>query len=208
MIYLFICLPLQLVGIPLVALAVLVQPWDAYRLPKFLKWFDLADNYPEEFARSNETYVAQILPAGKFARFNYIALRNPTNYFCYKYLSVKFLRISAFGCSRSLQPDYLDAMDPELAKVLLLQDIGDNGVSGLSEIEIDGITIDDTAKHVWEYYRIYRYTIFGITKCVRIRIGWKLSEFSDENQGKWLQWVFVISPFHSFTGTLPNGKKS
>ncbi len=203
LIYLFICLPLQLIGIPLVALAVLCQKSDAVRLPKFLKWFDLADNYPEEFGRTNVTYVNQILPEGKLARFNYLALRNPTNYFNYKHLAVKFYRITTFTCVRTLQADYLKDLGPQEDKILLLNDIGDTGVSGISEIEIDGVSLTDAADHVYEYYNVYRYKLFGRTFCVRIRIGWKLSEFKEDNVNKHLQWVFVISPFHGFTGYEP-----
>lgn len=200
-IYLTISLPLQLVGIVLLAIVIPFWNKENVKLPWFVRWFDLADNYPE-FSRTNITYVRDILPQGKWIVYNYIALRNPTNYFSYKYLSPRIpehgdVILSAFVIN--YQEDvYKDVfIDCRYGRGTLQEideqylDIGDRAVPGWSYTEIrDGRSGDVLA---YEYYLVWKYLS---SKCVRIRIGYKLGG----KPGESLQEVFVISPFHTFYG--------
>lgn len=48
----------------------------------------------------------------------------------------------------------------------------------------------------WEYYWIKPYTIFGIKKCIRVRIGWKIYK----NTNSTAQFVFVPNPIMTYRG--------
>lgn len=199
--YLCISLPLQLIGIALLAIVIPLWNKENVKLPWFVRWFDLADNYPE-FNRTNITYVRDILPLSKWQIYSYIALRNPTNYFSYKYLSKKVpdhgdVLVSAF-CINYQDSTYRDVfLDCRYGRNKLKEvddnyvDIGDRAQPGWSYVEIkDGRSGDVLA---YEYYLVYRYLS---TKCVRIRIGYKLGG----DAGSFMQEVFVISPFHTYYG--------
>ena len=69
--------------------------------------------------------------------------------------------------------------------------IGD--ATGLQE-GTRNITVTIDGKEYFEYYYIKKY---GTNKCVRIRMGWKLA---GTEPGQISQWVFVISPYHSYKG--------
>jgi hypothetical protein len=187
-IYLTISLPLQIIGIVALAIVVPFMNNSTVRLPYLLRWFDLADNYPE-YNRTNITYVNKILPQGKWARYNYLALRNPTNYFAYKYLSIKRPALSTvFNYSYHQEPD--KAWKNKYER----KEIGDTTAAGKMYAELrEGNGDEDGKVLAYEYYVVWKYRE---DKCVRIRIGYKLGGLP----GQYVQEVFVISPFHSYTG--------
>ena len=65
--------------------------------------------------------------------------------------------------------------------------VGDSAgdVPGLFHIEQSG------------YYEYYYIKKWSSTKCFRFRMGWKLS---DTKSGDWVERVFVIQPYKSYTG--------
>lgn len=76
------------------------------------------------------------------------------------------------------------------------QDIADDNI-GDSTGCIEGtrhIEVTINNKSYYEYYYIKK---LNSTHCIRIRIGWKLC---DTKAGQIAQWVFVISPWHSYNG--------
>lgn len=48
----------------------------------------------------------------------------------------------------------------------------------------------------WEYYWIYKYFAFGSWRCIRVRIGWKISK----NTGPTAECVFVPNPVMPYRG--------
>jgi len=66
------------------------------------------------------------------------------------------------------------------------QNIGDSSESGSYWITGGG----------WEYYLIKPYVLFGMNKCIRVRIGWKLLR----NVRPKAPFVFSINPFHAYKG--------
>lgn len=83
---LFIVFPLSVVG-KIVTLPVFyfMKP-EQIALPVCLKWFDLADNWPELIRTDSTTYKNKVIPEGWWARYTWTQWRNPVNYFQYKYL--------------------------------------------------------------------------------------------------------------------------
>lgn len=53
-----------------------------------------------------------------------------------------------------------------------------------------------TGGNFWEYYLIKPYTLFGVRKCIRLRIGWKLLR----NLRPKAPFVFSFNPFHAYHG--------
>ena len=180
-ILLVISLPLQLVG----ALALLIYlPIAAYRatpenastmLPLALKWFDCVDSY---VGRNTDTYLA-VIAQGWWARYCWLAWRNPCNYFGYVILGTILTAPISQTIHTSIESEAVSD--------------GTGGIPGLfyTEVEANG-------KTYYEYYYIKKYTSFGTPKCLRIRIGYKLGL---AKPGDNAEQVFVISPWHSYNGS-------
>lgn len=149
------------------------------KLPFLLRWFDGADQY---FGRNTKVYD-KVMQGGAWQKYCWLAWRNPLNYFGYKYLG--------FSVSNSAQV----ILDSRTSNNLNLQ-IGDgiDKCPGTFYIEIS----NEGSKY-FEYYKIVKYSFFGQVKCLRIRIGWKIGQDHPITTGQ-CQWVFVVSPFHSYDG--------
>lgn len=175
LLFLLVILPLQLIGaLLIIPSCILQEPTALIPLPKFLKWFDNADQY---VGRNTQTYMA-VYASGKWARYCWLAWRNPLNYFGYTILGIEI--------DQSLK--VLDDSPKDI-------DIGDTTHSGT----YTGL-ISLGNKQYWELYKIIPYSLFGNKLCLRIRLGWKLEHTSDLKVGQRCEWVFVISPFHAYTG--------
>ncbi len=48
----------------------------------------------------------------------------------------------------------------------------------------------------WEYYWIKTYKVFGSKRCIRVRLGWKISK----NSGDTAEYVCSINPWKKYTG--------
>lgn len=161
-------LPLQLLG---ALLLLIYMPFAQSRiqLPFMLRWFDCADLY-SEFDRSPVTYLTTVLPNGWWTRYCWLAWRNPTNYFSYKYLSYK--------CTGK-----------ETYTILGNIDVGDStgDMAGFKYIILGDI---------YEYSYIYKWSS---TTCFRFRMGYKIGN-TENKPNSYIQGVFVISPYKSYSG--------
>lgn len=182
-ILLFLSIPLQLVS---VLVLICIVPFTTKAsgislLPKYLKWFDNADYY---VGRDYTAYTA-VCESGWKARYIYLVWTNPTNYFGYVVLGFKISQSITF--TESNQP----------ISTLQTTPVGDTTNPGYMHIEYN---IDNSVRY--EYYYIKAYKIFGQERCFRMRIGHKLGLPTEMNIGDQIEQVFVISPFHSYTGTV------
>lgn len=175
---LFISLPLQLVGAILIlpVLLPILKYLGHSQFPACFRWFDSADQY---CGRDTSTYDA-IRDSGIWNWYCWVGWRNPLNYFGYKVLGYNVESISLITA-------YCDAN-------FRLGEIGDTKHVGFiySEFLINGSTL-------YEYYWVKAYNFRGTEKCIRFRMGYKLDV---PVIGEWCQEVFVIQPFHAFTGVL------
>lgn len=170
--WLFLLLPLQLVGS---IILLLVLPFiKGNELPKYLRWFDNADMYVN---RDTSTYMS-VIQQGYWARYCWLAWRNPLNYFGYAVLGLVL--------NQPVFQTVYTGMDS-----LQVSD-GVNGKPGLLYSEV----VQDK-KIYFEYYYIKKYIILGQTKCFRFRMGYK---FGRAQYMKRVQFVMVISPYHSYDG--------
>lgn len=175
---LFIKLPVQLAGIPILAVLLLFVPKDREYLPKLFRWWDNHERYFEgnksDDGLSGPDYIRNTWaqPCGWLARFTWLALRNPANYFQYQVL----------GRIRHAQYDIIKAE-------------GDLNV-GTHEWNTRGYYYQEVLngrEKLWELYIVYPlYRQWHF----RLRAGWKVGgAFSKREPGDSLQWVFAITPF-------------
>lgn len=157
---------LVLAGIPILAIALLFVPRNATKLPYFLRWFD---SWDVGLSGNGDYYASQKDPTGWWARFNWLALRNPINYFNYKYLAVDdhLHEITRSGHDN---------------KTVLTD-------GGYSYVEMAECV---TGKVYYEYILEYKYHLFGKPVSFRFRLGWKFAGRSHD--GKY-QWVLQFHPF-------------
>lgn len=119
------------------------------------------------------TVIRRIAAEGRWAHIYYITIRNPLNYFSYKVLGLVY-------------------NNPIVKKVEGNPNVGDTTLPGLYFIEIE-----QDGKTYYEYYWIYKYSA---TTCFRFRMGWKIGSPDELVNGKPTQEVFVVSPYHSYSG--------
>lgn len=176
-VFLAVCLPLMLLGIIMVAIALLFVSDTEYKFPRIFKWWDNADVWIGRDSRAYQAICAQ----GKWARYQWLVFRNPMNYFDYQYLGLHWN-------GHEIYTHYNPKDD----------DVGDDGRAGFRYIEVVqpcpcGCEYFHT---YYEYYWIYQYP-FAKNVCFRYRLGWKIANNKNE-KGTTSQWVFVISPWKSF----------
>ncbi len=170
-------LPLQLVGA--IALLLVLPFYKGLKLPFFLRWYDSYDLYSDR----DDSVYRSVIDKGWWARYVWLAWRNPLNYFHYHHL----------GLHWNGHEVYLRHNPDE-------DNVGDstNDHPGLRHIEVE--QIDDLGnRHTYfEYYWIYVYP-FNKKVCFRFRLGHKISDL-DNPAGSISQWVYVISPWKKFSG--------
>ncbi len=198
--FLVVTLPLTVLGI--ICLAIYLpfctkNPLNSIeaKLPRLLRFFDCADLYAE-FGRNPITYLTVVCPKGRYARFVWIALRNPLNYFSYKYLGVT--PQSSIVCL-TLSQTFSKSM-PAGSKTT----VGDSAQDAAGKFYVEYL-ID--SKFYYEYYIVYKYPTYvdtylfrGTPTCLRFRLGHKLGAPGELQYGKTIQDVFVISPFKTYSG--------
>lgn len=176
--FLFIALPLQLIGMIILAIYLPLNP-KCRKLPDILAWFDGADQY---VGRDTSVYD-QVMAGELFLKWNWLAWRNPINYFGYKYLGFE-LRHPYVSTEYYRSPQGY-------------QDIG-NSHGDIPGIYYEEITTESGV--YYEYYYVHKYTMPLLKgKCFRFRMGWKLGQNLDMKEG-YVQEAFVISPFMSYSG--------
>lgn len=169
----FVCILLPLQVFSALILSFVIPINGAKPLPKILKWFDNADQY---VGRDTSTYMA-VRNSGIWNNYCWLAWRNPLNYFGYQVLGYQV----GYGPVQIMHT-------PQGS-----ENTTDKGKEGFFYTEV-------TEEHYpgihYEYYWIKKYQWFnGETRCFRLRIGHKMGIVQD---GDFCQFVFVISPFHSF----------
>jgi hypothetical protein len=162
--FFLIQLPLQLVGI--VVLAVACTRYEIGNLPYYLRWFDSADPY----IGRDITVITRINKEGYWSKYCWLSLRNPINYFGYKYLGYVFTVHEKYKVRGSL-------------------DVGD------STNDIPGLKIIELASGIYEYLYVAR---IGSSACFYFRMGHKIGDLRNK-PGSWCQQVFTIS-YRSYSG--------
>ena len=175
-IFLFLLLPLMIVGAISLLFVCPFMPKTRLQLPVMFKWFDNVDSY---IGRDTSVYQMKCMD-GWWSRYCYIAWRNPINYFDYQYMGLLW-------DNTEIYTKYDPADD----------DVGDGTRAGFRHIEVIRRTPLYDQKY-YEYYWIYQYP-FAKHVCFRFRLGWKIGS-NINNKGSISQWVYVISPWHNYTG--------
>ena len=180
LIFFALSLPLMLVGIivliPLVALG-----YEIGKLPVLFRWFDSAD----PFVGRNTEVIESVNTQGRKAIYNWLALRNPINYFNYKYLG--FVWNNPEVKTYTSYAESFDITKP-------FPDIGDStgDAPGFKYIEVK-----QDGKTYYEYYYIKKY---NEKQCLRFRMGWKIGNPYQNNNGEIQQDVLVFQPLKSYSG--------
>lgn len=175
-ILLLISLPLQVVGIFLIPFGIMFSRGEL-KLPAAFKWFDSADAW---VGRNTETYQG-IVNQGSWARYKWLAFRNPCNYFGYAVLG-----FVVDG------PVFIIRYTGEEK-----QGVGDSAGDGegLRIVEIQPML---TGKVYYEYYYIKK---FGVGKCFRFRLGYKIGNPKELIQDTAVEQVLVLQPYKSYSGS-------
>lgn len=169
--FLFFVVPLMIAGWFILPIVLLFVRKDEIRLPSLFKWFDSADSYID---RDTSVYKA-VCQEGYWARYIWLAFRNPINYVGYKVLGFQFDGTEMYYNYDSKQFD-----------------IGDTSREGIRTIELM-----KNEKIFYEYYIIKKWSQ---TKCLRIRLGWKIKDNLNPI-GSWCQWVFVFQIWKDYSGS-------
>lgn len=169
--FLFFVIPLMILGWLILPFVLLFVPKNQIRLPAVFKWFDSVDSY---IGRDTSVYQS-VCQQGYWARYTWIAFRNPINYVGYKVLGFQFNGTEMYY-----------RYDPKQF------DIGDTSREGFRSIEV--------MKDKNFYYEYYWIKKWSQTKCLRIRIGWKIVNNLNPI-GSWCQWVLVFQPWKDYSGS-------
>lgn len=177
LVFLFVTLPLQLVGALVLPVVLLFVPADQNVLPNAFKWFDnaeipLAIGSQDDGLSGPASYSNEMVSKyGLYlTRYIWLAWRNPINYFQYKVLGIHI---------------------NDTFKIIDASEYNDN--VGNKEGNVTGVsksTISNDGKTYFEYYRVIK---LWSTRCLRIRLGWKISNPVDVEQGSYIQYVCTFN---------------
>lgn len=172
-VYLVIILPLELIGLIVLLLVLPFLSKDREDLPRLVRWFDNHELYTKQDIQDGIDGLAGDIPFRKknniypygpynylrnlWHRYNWLALRNPLNYFQYKVLGRKRKDVSI------------------LKKLVGSPFVGDlkGQKQGLRYMELDD--------NIWEIYYVKR--LYG-SRGLRVRIGYKISK--DNKYCQWV----------------------
>ena len=193
---LFIDLPLIIVGFGVVAVALLFRLNDTrvgtpeflldQRLPKWARWFDNGDPLDMVYGLNGDKGYRLNKPCKTKweiyrLRYTWLALRNPTNHFAYYILG--------HTCSSLNHMIVLEHISqPEGVE------IGDWSHEGYRYSKVMDL---DASGDIREYYFIHKWSP---TRCLRIRIGFKLGQNPLDFPRKTIQRCFVIQPYKKYLG--------
>lgn len=174
---LLLCIPLQIIGLVILPIGIKIaqnrenKQKDTDRDYKLSKYIRFFDNADLYIDRDKSTYIS-IANEGFWSRYYWLAIRNPLNYFGYLYLG------------HQVQSHLDDKTNGNFA-------VGDtkDKCPGLLYNELDNI---------YEYYYIKKWSE---NKCLRFRMGWKISQPILNPQGSYIQWVMVIQPYKDYAGS-------
>ena len=187
--WLFIKIPMQLLGMIVLAPLLLFIPRDKEYLPKYFKWFDNADYYRKpkgsqiDGLSGDPGYRNQFKdPTGWWARYCWLALRNPINYFQYYKLGVAYELGNISDISYSGNRFTSDWIRK-----------GGSNNSGLfvAEVRIRNRTY-------WELYWVFNWSD---DRCLRLRLGWKINQVPEKSiydqvvENRHFQFTFNLHPY-------------
>lgn len=187
--FLCVLLPLQILGWFILPIALLFIPKDQEYLPYFLRWFDNHEYHysklshldglagPDYYRKQNRIYPYAPFSFWRlwYYRYNWLAFRNPVNYFQYKVLGL-----------------------PWVNNVFLVRTFGNPNTGDKTQDGHYFIQVKVNNKMYWEYYAIVRYPF--TKKCIRFRFGWKIGTIEENHAGEVVQWVCTITPMIDYTG--------
>lgn len=179
-----IILPLTVIGWIILYPVLLVLPKSSTALPRALVWFDNVDGDGLIGDLSNQQRNADkgIDPEGAYAKYKWIAFRNPIQGFKYLVLGAPANEINLVtSVSRSY---------------IVGQPVGDYTSGGTLFAYSDN-------RQYYEYYYIIPYKVLTLNLCVRIRFGWKLIGIADKPR-EYISWTFALSPWHTYRGIYGN----
>lgn len=187
LIYLFIVLPLEILGSIILPFVLPFIPKSQEHLPYLVRWFDNHESYypgqegqhvdglagPKAHRDKNGLTENSSFIKLYWERYRWLALRNPLNYFQYKHLGVLI--------SEAMMKDYVYSY------------VGDPYVDGSDPR--DGfykLTFQHKATHK-KYFECHRkMTIpFFPNYYMMIRLGWKIRHPLNKKAGDVEQWVFT-----------------
>lgn len=198
---LLVVAPLVVLGVVLTPVALLFTGRNSKRLPKWARWFDNHDpngdaldgyykwkNYWDGSKPWRPKYNSLI------PRYLWLAWRNPINFFSYYYLGFTIVEGDLVGASFQRWFQWPKSQLLRVSPDPMWDKIGNQDRSGVRYTEL--------SNGKWEYYRVYVYPFYS-TRCLRIRLGWKIGEFDDVLPGEHVQFVATVNPFSSFRGLKP-----
>jgi hypothetical protein len=161
-------------GIPILAIALLFVSRKKETLPRFIRWFDNNELHLRadgDDGLSGPDYIRSKWkdPTGWLARFNWLALRNPVNYFQYAVLGFQVQQ----GWKYKSENNNVGT-----------HSYNKRGIRKTTLYNPDG-------KKYWEWYAVL--PIYGLYH-FRARLGYKIGDITDLKPGEWVQWVFAITP--------------
>jgi len=182
--FIFIEIPLQLAG------AILLLPlcaiYDIGKLPRIFRYFDSAD----PFVGRDTSVIDSVSQLGWWAKYSWLAWRNPINYFEYTVLGFQFS--AHFFAILTDSPPETSHDGIRIAEV----GTSTGSVPGFFQAEIQ---LDKDI--YYEYYWVYKYQLSVLKgKCFRFRIGHKIGHPRQNRQGSWCQHVLTINPFATYYG--------
>lgn len=185
LIFLFVTIPLQLVGIVVLPIVLLFIPKDRETLPAFVRWFDNAEiplgigskddglagpaYYRDEAIATYKKFVRSDYLALYICRYVWLAFRNPINYFQYKVIGFQVPKAGI----KVIQPG-----DPFVGNKQ-----GEHAGTSSLVIEANG-------KQYRDYYKVIK---LGKTRCLRIRIGYKIGTVAERKPGDYRQFVYTFN---------------
>lgn len=130
-----------------------------------------------------------------FPRYIWLGFRNPINRFSYRVLGAKLESKPTLIKEIVVFQDKLNELDLSSSPSSLQNKISNKDRAGLR------LTVIETkeGKVFFELYAINNYALFP-SKCLRVRLGYKLNSFNNIDVPDVAQDVMAINPFASFNG--------
>lgn len=167
-----IALPLEISGWFILLVVLLFVPKTQLKLPRAFIWFDCADMY---VGRDYSVYQA-VCAQGYWARYLWLAWRNPCNYFGYTHLSFIF---NSTGKYLIANPNEFNV--------------------GNTTGAIPGFRYIEYVQNDGTYYEYCWIKKWNSAKCLRFRMGWKIENNSNPINS-YCQWVTVLQPYIDYSG--------
>ncbi|MDB6097006.1 MAG: hypothetical protein JWM09_1284 [Francisellaceae bacterium] len=181
-----VCLPLSVIGIPILVIGLLFVDKNATTLPKCLKWFDNADDdgLIGDVANQERNRKRGIDPNGYLAKLLWLGFRNKLNYFKYRVIGLKASNIITYTVID--ERPYIKG-----------QFVGNYHSGGTRYIEV----LLKNGFKCYEYYLVWPYHLFNKPLCVRIRLGWKIGNPAEPDKKRdYKEWADTINPFCPYLG--------